>query len=284
MGTLYVVATPIGNLEDITLRALRVLREVRLIAAEDTRTARKLLSRYEIGTPTTSYFEHNKAFKTPLVLRELAQGDVALISEAGTPGLSDPGCELIRAVVEAGYAVVPVPGPSAITAAVAVSGLPADRFLFLGFLPRQARERRELLGAVAALPWTLVFFEAPHRIAESLRDVEEVLGDRPVVAARELTKLHEEVWRGTVGGLRAHLEAGDRRGEFTLVVGGAVEARRAAWPRERVMEALRQAVAEGLGPRSLAGHRRGGRLAGAPGVRPVPGVEAKRVRRRAWSR
>ena len=262
MGTLYVVATPIGNLEDITLRALRVLREVRLIAAEDTRTARKLLSRYEIGTPTTSYFEHNKAFKTPLVLRELAQGDVALISEAGTPGLSDPGCELIRAVVEAGYAVVPVPGPSAITAAVAVSGLPADRFLFLGFLPRQARERRELLGAVAALPWTLVFFEAPHRIAESLRDVEEVLGDRPVVAARELTKLHEEVWRGTVGGLRAHLEAGDRRGEFTLVVGGAVEARRAAWPRERVMEALRQAVAEGLSAREAS---RG--IAGAAGWR-----------------
>ena len=239
MGTLYVVGTPIGNLEDITLRALRILREVRLVAAEDTRTARKLLTRYEISVPTTSYFEHNQVVKTPLILRELAQGDVALISEAGMPGLSDPGYNLIRATIEAGYPVVPVPGPSAITAALAVSGLPADRFLFLGFLPRRSKERRALLGSVARLPWTLVFFEAPHRVLQSLADVQDVLGDRPAVAARELTKRHEEIQRGTVSSLRDLLEAGDRRGEFTFVVAGAAPEAPAPWPRERVVEALR---------------------------------------------
>lgn len=239
MGTLYVVATPIGNLEDITLRALRVLREVRLIAAEDTRTARKLLTRYEIPTPTTSYYEHNKRLKTPRVLAELAEGDVALISEAGMPGISDPGHELVRAAMAEGYPVVPVPGPSAVVAALAVAGLPADRFLFLGFLPRRQQERRALLQMVAELPWTLVFYEAPHRILQSLADVEEVLGDREIVAARELTKLHEEVQRSRVSAMRAALAAGDRRGEFTLVVAGAKPKAPQAWPREQVLEALR---------------------------------------------
>lgn len=252
MGTLYVVATPIGNLEDITLRALRVLREVRLIAAEDTRTAHKLLARYEIATPTTSYFEHNKAIKTPQVLAALAQGDVALISEAGMPGLSDPGYELIRGAVEAGYPVVPIPGPSAITTALAVSGLPADRFLFMGFLPRRQKERREFLASVAGVPWTLVFFEAPHRILDSLADVQEVLGDRQVAAARELTKLHEEIERGTVSDLRARLEAGDTRGEFTLVVAGASREPPAAWPKERVLDALRETIARGLSAKEAA--------------------------------
>ena len=242
MGTLYVVGTPIGNLEDISLRALRILREVRLIAAEDTRTARKLLTRYEISVPTTSYFEHNQAVKTPLILRELAQGDVALISEAGMPGLSDPGSNLIRATIEAGHPVVPIPGPSAITTALAVSGLPADRFLFLGFLPRRSKERRALLGSVADLSWTLVFFEAPHRVRQSLADVQDVLGDRAAVAAREMTKLHEEIQRGTVSTLRALLEAGDTRGEFTFVVAGAAPEAPAPWPRERVVEALQESV------------------------------------------
>ncbi len=252
MGTLYVVATPIGNLEDITLRALRVLREVRLIAAEDTRTARKLLARYGIDTPTTSYFEHNEVRKVPLLLRELAEGDIALISEAGMPGLSDPGQVVIRAAIEAGYAVVPIPGPSAITTAVAVSGLPGDRFLFLGFLPRRRNERRELLQTVAALPWTLVTFEAPHRIAESLADVEEVLGDRPLAAARELTKLHEEIWRGTVSQFRVALAAGDTRGEFTLVVAGTSRPAPEPWPRERVLAALREPLCQGLPLREAA--------------------------------
>jgi 16S rRNA (cytidine1402-2'-O)-methyltransferase len=252
MGTLYVVATPIGNLEDVTLRALRVLREVRLIAAEDTRTARKLLARYAIATPTTSYFEHNKAVKMPQVLEALAEGDVALVSEAGMPGLSDPGYELIRAAIAAGHRVVPIPGPSAITTALAVAGLPADRFLFLGFLPRRQKERRELLAAVAGLPWTLVFFEAPHRILESLADVQEVLGDRPMAAARELTKLHEEIARGTVSEVRACLEAGDTRGEFTLVVAGVGAEPVAAWSREEVLAALRDAIARGLPAREAA--------------------------------
>jgi len=252
MGILYVVATPIGNLEDITLRALRILREVRLIAAEDTRTARKLLTRYGIPTPTTSYFEHNELVKAPLILRELAQGDVALISEAGMPGISDPGYELIRLALEAGYPVVPVPGPSAITAALAVSGLPADRFLFLGFLPRRRSERRALLRSVADSPWTLVFFEAPHRIVESLADIEEVLGDRRLAAARELTKLHEEVWRGMVSELRAHLAAADTRGEFTLVVAGASPSVPAPWPRARVLEALSARQREGRPAREMA--------------------------------
>jgi len=252
MGTLYVVATPIGNLEDVTLRALRVLREVRLIAAEDTRTARKLLARYDIPTPTTSYFEHNKAAKMPQVLAALAEGDVALVSEAGMPGLSDPGYELIRAAIEAGHPVVPIPGPSAITTALAVAGLPADRFLFLGFLPRRQKERRELLAEVAGLPWTLVFFEAPHRILESLADVEEVLGNRPMVAARELTKVHEEIARGTVRELRARLEAGDTRGEFTLVVAGAGREPPAAWPEEKVLAALRDAMARGVPAKEAA--------------------------------
>jgi len=246
MGTLYVVATPIGNLEDITLRALRVLREVRLIAAEDTRTAHKLLARYEILTPTTSYFEHNEGVKTPLLLRELALGDIALISEAGMPGLSDPGHELIRAAIEAGYPVVPIPGPSAITTALAVSGLPADRFLFLGFLPRRRNERVALLQSVATAPWTLVFFEAPHRVVESLADIEAVLGDRRLAAARELTKLHEEIWRGRVSGLHAHLATGDTRGEYTLVIEGATPEAPAPWPREQVAEALRELIERGV--------------------------------------
>ena len=252
MGTLYIVATPIGNLEDITLRALRILREVRLIAAEDTRTARKLLTRYDIHTPTTSYFTHNQVLKTPYILEQLAAGDVALISEAGTPGVSDPGAELVRAVIAAGYPVVAIPGPSAVPTAMAVSGLPADRFVFLGFLPRRSRERRALLAQVAALPWAVVFFEAPHRVVESLEDVEAVLGDRPAVAARELTKMHEQVQRGTLSELRAALVAGDTRGEFTFVVAGAQAPERPAWSREAVAEVLRERLREGIPARQAA--------------------------------
>lgn len=252
LGTLYVVATPIGNLEDITLRALRVLREVRLIAAEDTRTARKLLNRYQITTPATSYYEHNQALKVPRLLTELEQGDIALISEAGMPGISDPGQVLIQAVLTAGYPVVPIPGPSAVTAAVAISGLPADRFLFLGFLPRHRRERRALLQAVSNLPYTLVFFEAPHRILESLEDAFAVLGDRPAVAARELTKLFEQTQRGTLATLRAALAAGDRRGEYTLVVAGAPLAGAVRWGAGEVKVALQERLAQSLSTREAA--------------------------------
>lgn len=252
MGTLYVVATPIGNLEDISLRALRVLREVRLIAAEDTRTAHKLLARYDIHTPTTSYYEHNRMLKTPLILSELALGDVALISEAGMPGISDPGHALVHATIEAGYPVVPIPGATAIATALAVAGLPADRFVFLGFLPRRRKERRELLQSVAGLPWTLVFFEAPHRVLDSLADVEQVLGDRPAVAAREMTKLYEEFQRGSISQLRAELAAGDRRGEFTFVVAGAPPRPPERWPRERVLQALEEPLAAGVPAKKAA--------------------------------
>ena len=220
MGTLYLVATPIGNLEDITLRALRVLSEVPVVAAEDTRTVRKLLAHHRISAPRLlSYTERNRATRTPALLAALADGDVALVSEAGTPGISDPGVHLVEAAVAAGHAVAPVPGPSALTAALAASGLPTRRFHFLGFLPRQAGDRRRLLTEVAALPDTLVAFEAPHRLRASLRDLRDILGDRRVAVCRELTKLYEEVFRGTLAEALDHFA--EPRGEFTLVIEGA---------------------------------------------------------------
>ena len=253
MGTLYLVGTPIGNLEDISLRALRVLKEVTLIAAEDTRRARILTRRYEIETPITSYFEGNKLAKLETVLRALDTGDVALISEAGMPGLSDPGYELIHAAIERGYPVVPVPGPSAPVTALVVSGLPSDSFLYLGFLPRRQNERRRLLAEVAGERHTLVAFEAPHRLRKSLADVEAVLGDRPLAVCRELTKLYEEVWRGTVAGARAHFDEVEPRGEFTLVIGGAPEERE-RWDERHVQAALDELLAQGL-PRPAAARR-----------------------------
>jgi 16S rRNA (cytidine1402-2'-O)-methyltransferase len=219
MGTLYLVATPIGNLEDVTLRALRVLKEVSLIAAEDTRTARKLLSRYDIHTPLLSYNDRNKRLRTPAVLERLAQGDVALVSEAGMPAISDPGQDLVRAAYETGARVVPVPGPSAITTALAVSGLPTRTFTYLGFLPRQAAARRRLLQSLAGREETLIVFEAPHRLRAALDDIQRTLGDRDIAVCRELTKLYEEVFRGPVSeALRHFIEP---RGEFTLVIAGA---------------------------------------------------------------
>jgi len=225
MGTLYLVATPIGNLEDITLRALRVLGEVALIAAEDTRTVRKLLAHHGIGAPKLlSYTERNRAARTPAILAALEEGDVALVSEAGMPGISDPGVHLVEAAVAAGHAVVPLPGASALTAALAASGLPTRRFHFLGFLPRQAGDRRRLLAEVAALPDTLVAFEAPHRLRASLGDLLTVLGDRRVAVCRELTKLYEEVFRGTLSEAIEHFV--EPRGELTLVIEGGGKSKR----------------------------------------------------------
>ncbi len=250
MGTLYLVATPIGNLEDITLRALRVLREVSLIAAEDTRRARLLLTHYGISTPVTSYFEGNWRQKTGRLLRQLEEGDVALISEAGMPGLSDPGYELVRAALERGFPVTAVPGPTALVTALVLSGLPTDRFLYLGFLPRRASGRRALLQEVVGVRWTLVAFEAPHRLLESLADVEAVLGDRPIAVCRELTKMHEEVWRGTVSGARAYFGDGEPRGEFTMVIGGASGEGR--WAEEEVRAALEKRLRAGVSPARAA--------------------------------
>lgn len=246
MGTLYVVGTPIGNLEDVSLRALRILGEVDLIAAEDTRRTRKLLTHYEIRTPLTSYHEHNKLTRLDELLSTLRQKDVALVSEAGMPGLSDPGYELIQAAIAQGIPVVPVPGPSALITALVVSGLSTDSFLYLGFLPRRQKQRRQLLASVAGERRTLVAFEAPHRLRASLADLKDVLGDRRIALARELTKLHEEVWRGNIGQALTHFEENPPRGEFTLVIEGAGE-ERVTWDEERVMEALAELLEEGVG-------------------------------------
>jgi 16S rRNA (cytidine1402-2'-O)-methyltransferase len=219
--SLYVVATPIGNLEDISLRALRLLKQVKLIAAEDTRATRRLLNYYDIKTPLTSYHEHNKRTKLNYLLGRLEQEDVALVSEAGMPGLSDPGYELIAAAIEHGIPVVPVPGPSAVITALVVSGLPTDQFLYLGFLPRRQGARRKLFKSVADEPRTLVAFEAPHRLAEMLKDALEILGDRKSAVCRELTKVHEEIFRGRLSQAIEHFK--QHRGEFTLVIEGRAE-------------------------------------------------------------
>ncbi len=222
MSVLYVVATPIGNLEDISMRALRVLREVKLIAAEDTRKTRRLLTAYDIKTPLTSYYEHNKLSKLDRILDRLDKGDIALVSEAGMPGISDPGYELIVAAGKRNIPVVPVPGPSAVITALAVSGLPTDRFLYIGFLPNMTGARRRALESVAAEPGTIIALEAPHRLKSSLEDIFNVLGDRRIAVGRELTKLHEEVFRGTVREAMNHFTG--PRGEFTLVIEGKTTA------------------------------------------------------------
>jgi len=222
MPSLYVIATPIGNLEDISLRALRVLREVRLIAAEDTRKTRRLLNAYNIETPLTSYHEHSKRAKLAYLLGYLEKEDLALVSEAGTPGLSDPGYDFVVAAVERGISVVPVPGPSAVITALAVSGLPTDQFVYVGFLPRRKGQRQHLLGAISDEPRTIVAFEAPHRLREALTDIEEILGDRRVSVCRELTKVHEQVFRGRVSQAREHFA--EPRGEFSLVIEGKTRA------------------------------------------------------------
>jgi 16S rRNA (cytidine1402-2'-O)-methyltransferase len=224
-GRLSVVATPIGNLSDITLRALRVLSEASLIAAEDTRTTRKLLTQHAIRTPLVAYHEHNEAVRTPELLARLEAGDhVALVSESGTPSISDPGYRLVRAAIDAGVAVEPVPGPSAILAALVVSGLATDAFVFEGFLPRRGGERRRRLRALAPDRRTLVVFEAPHRVDATVADMLAELGDRRVALCRELTKMHEEVRRSSLSELASSLRRRPVKGEIVLVVEGATDA------------------------------------------------------------
>jgi len=219
---LYVIATPIGNLEDISLRALRLLREVKLIAAEDTRTTRHLLNAHDIKTPLTSYHEHSKRAKLDYLLNYLEKEDLALVSEAGMPGLSDPGYELIVAAIERGISVVPIPGASAVITALVVSGLPTDQFLYLGFLPRRKGQRQRLLSSIVDEPRTIVAFETPHRLKEALSDIEEILGNRRLSVCRELTKVHEEIFRGRVSQAREHFA--EPRGEFSLVIEGKTRA------------------------------------------------------------
>jgi 16S rRNA (cytidine1402-2'-O)-methyltransferase len=218
MPTLYVVATPIGNLEDVSLRALRILREVKLIAAEDTRKTRRLLTTYNMKTPITSYHEHNKRTKLDYILGCLEDRDVALVSEAGTPGISDPGYELIATANQCGIPVIPIPGPSAIITTLVVSGLPMDRFIYIGFLPRKANARENLLASIAQEHGTIVAMESPHRLIAALDAILITLGDRKIAVGRELTKVHEEVFRGTISQAIKHFT--EPRGEFTLVIEG----------------------------------------------------------------
>jgi 16S rRNA (cytidine1402-2'-O)-methyltransferase len=222
MPALYVIATPIGNLEDISLRALRLLREVRLIAAEDTRKTRRLLNAYNIEASLTSYHEHSRRPKLDYLLEYLEKGDLALVSEAGMPGISDPGYELIAGAIERGIPVVAIPGASAVITALAVSGLPTDQFLYVGFLPRRKGQRRRLLISIVDEPRTIVAFETPHRLGEALSDIEEVLGNRRLSVCRELTKLHEEIFRGRVSEARERFA--EPRGEFSLVIEGKTRA------------------------------------------------------------
>ena len=251
MGTLYLVATPIGNLEDISARALRLLGQVRLIAAEDTRRTRKLLEHYKINTLMISYFEGNKLTRLVEVLAALDQGDVALVSDAGTPALNDPGYELVQAVLHAGHMVSPIPGPSAPLAALVASGLPTDAFVYLGYLPRKGIDRRQRLIETAELPYTLVFLETPHRLMASLQDLLEVLGDRPVSIARELTKLHEEIYRGRISEALWYFTQHAPRGEFTLVVAGC-EADKASWSEDELRIAIRKFRQDGAAAAKIA--------------------------------
>ncbi len=256
MGTLYLIATPIGNLEDITLRALRLLREVSLIAAEDTRHTRRLLNHYNIATPLVSYHEHNKGQRGDRILAALADGDVALVSDAGTPVVNDPGYELVVAAIEAGFTVSPVPGASAPLAALVASGLPTAQWTFLGFLPNRAQARRSFLERAKDFRTTLICFETPHRLGEALLDIAAVLGDRRIAVARELTKLHEEIVRGTVQDAIAHFAMHAPRGEFVLVIEGAPErppqpAIEGDW-RPHAQARLHTLRAEGVGGSSAA--------------------------------
>ena len=245
MGVLYLVATPIGNLEDVSLRALRILREVSFIAAEDTRTTAKLLSRYDIHTPMISFFEHNELVKRDEILSALESADIALVSEAGMPAISDPGYRLVQAATAAGASVTVIPGPSALVSALAVSGLPTDSFVFLGFLPRRRGPRQRLLAEARAEKRTLIAYEAPHRLVEALDDILAQCGDRQVVVAGELTKMFEEVWRGPVSAALDHFRQKPPRGEYTLVLAGNSGAGETAWPQSDILAALAQELAAG---------------------------------------
>lgn len=249
---LYLVATPIGNLEDITYRAVRILREVGVIAAEDTRHTRKLLNRYDIKTPLISYHDFSTPRRIEELIDRLQSGDVALVSDAGMPGLSDPGYRLVRAAIDAGIPISPLPGPAAAVAGLVASGLPTDRFLFLGFLPRQTGARKSALQTIKNLPFTLVIYEGPHRLVNMLDDVAAVLGgDRQLVIGRELTKIHEEIWRGSVEEGVAEAGTGRFRGEMTIIIEGAADAAD-RWDEATVRAALDDLIAGGTSRRDAA--------------------------------
>jgi 16S rRNA (cytidine1402-2'-O)-methyltransferase len=225
IGTLFVLATPIGNMEDITLRALRTLNEVALVAAEDTRHTRKLLSRHQISVSLTSYHDFNKEKRTPGIIGKLKSGkSVALVTDAGTPGISDPGYYLVRAAIDSGIDVVPIPGPSALVAALSVSGLPTDSFLFIGFVPRKPAKRKQLLKDLKKETQTLIFYESPKRLLSLIKSLVDIMGDRDAVVARELTKIHEEILRGPLSTIFETLSGrSSLKGECSLLVHGNME-------------------------------------------------------------
>ncbi len=222
-GILYIVSTPIGNLEDITLRAIRVLKEVGIIAAEDTRHTRKLLSRYEIHVPLTSYHDFNKYEKAEVLIAKIKEGiNVALVSDAGTPGISDPGYYLIKRAIEEGIRVIPIPGATALTAALSVSGLPTDRFSFIGFLPKKRTARDKTLKTLSTIEHTLILYESPYRVLKTLNEIREIFGERKISVARELTKFHEEVIRGKISDVINNLGS-HPKGEIVIIIEGKRE-------------------------------------------------------------
>lgn len=245
--TLYVVGTPIGNLEDMTFRAVRILQTVDMIAAEDTRHTGKLLQHFEVKTPQISYHEHNRTSRIPELLEYLANNKaIALVSDAGMPGISDPGYELVKACIEAGISVVPIPGANAAITALSAAGLPTDRFVFEGFLPAKTQQRREHLESLQTESRTLIFYESPHRLQDTLQDLAEVWGsDRQIVLGRELTKLYEEFWRGTVAEAIAHYSQREPQGEYTLLVAG-IPASQPQLTEEELKAELKQLISQGI--------------------------------------
>ena len=233
-------------------RAVRILRESVLVAAEDTRHTGTLLKHFEIKSPLTSYFEHNKISKLDRILEALADGDVALVSDAGTPAINDPGYELVQAALASGFDVRPVPGPSAPISALAVSGLPTDSFLYLGYLPHKSSERRKAVGQVGNLSYTLIFLESPHRIVDSLEDILSVLGDRRICVAREMTKMFEEFWRGPVSGAIEYFKSKEPRGEFTLVSEGKKSEDRGRWTEEELQETIKKELQAGKSAKEIS--------------------------------
>ncbi|MBW4429057.1 MAG: 16S rRNA (cytidine(1402)-2'-O)-methyltransferase [Nostoc desertorum CM1-VF14] len=246
-GTLYVVGTPIGNLEDITFRAVRILQTVDIIAAEDTRHTGKLLQHFQVKTPQVSYHEHNRTSRIPELLEHLINNKaIALVSDAGMPGISDPGYELVKACIEAGISVVPIPGASAAITALSAAGLPTDRFVFEGFLPAKSQQRQEHLESLQTESRTLIFYESPHRLRDTLQDLADVWGsDRQIVLGRELTKLYEEFWRGTIAEAIAHYSQREPQGEYTLVVAG-IPASQPQLTEEELKAELKQLISQGI--------------------------------------
>lgn len=253
MSTLYLVATPIGNLEDLTHRAVRILRDVTMIAAEDTRHTGKLLAHYHIESANrlVSFHDHSDKAKLQKIVAALDEGDIALVSDAGTPGINDPGFALVQAAINAGHTVSPIPGPSAPLAALTASGLPSDSFFYFGYLPRKSAQRQRDIKAVESFPSTLIFLETPHRLVDALGDLVTVLGDREIVVAREMTKLHEEFFRGKISEAIYYFTETPPRGEITLVVAG-VTSKDETWSFERLQDSVRDALASNEKPSQIA--------------------------------